>query len=790
MKMRSLPSYKSHPDKPLSEHLQNVASLSKEIFEDKCYDSVIDKTVLGVVSYIIGYCHDFGKATPFFQDYINEKDESEKAKLRTKSETHHGLLSAIFTYYSLKEYLAQGNVADSKFSGLLPIIGYLIVKKHHGNLKDVGYEILDLTEDGTNEVLLRQVESLEIDRLESFWPQIYGFKDKYQEIVNDIKNSRYDQIMGLKKEDSPFIYLLTQLLYSILLNSDKQDASGRSNKERVVIDSGLIDSYRRSMEFDRPKSEMDKIRNQIYNDVMSNVNSITLDEKIYSLNVPTGTGKTLTSFSFALKLRDRLKKEKGSTPKIIYSLPFLSIIDQNFDVFENVFIRVSGKKPTTDMLLKHHHLSEVFYQTAKDEFEPYESQFLIEGWNSEIVVTTFFQFFHTLISNKNRALRKFHNIVNSIVILDEVQSIPHKYWFLLKELFKTLSEKFNTFFIFVTATQPLIFGPDEIVELVDNKDRYFKMFDRIQLIPNLEPIHINEFKRIVEDEARKSEKDFLLVLNTIKASKEIFDHILSLNLKDVNLYYLSTNIIPKERLDRIKKIKTDEKRKIIVSTQLIEAGVDIDVDIVFRDFAPLDSINQVAGRCNRNYVKDEKGLVKVFILKDDNKNLYRYIYSDDVFLIEQTKEILKNGPIIDEKQFLEFNNQYFLKIKELGQKDQSKKILKAAIELEFKSLQEFRLIDEDYPKVDIFIERDPKAKALWNKYNEIKENGDPIQRKKDFISIKKDFYDYVISVPEKKGIVDFNEDLGIGHISMEELKDRYSPETGFIPYESGGALLL
>jgi CRISPR-associated endonuclease/helicase Cas3 len=787
--MRSLRSYKSHPDKLLSEHLQNVARLSKDTIEDKCFDSVIDKAVLGEVSYLIGYCHDFGKATPFFQEYINENDEFKKAKLSKRLETHHGLLSAIFTYHILKDHLAQESTVDSKVSGLLPVMGYLIVKKHHGNLKDVSFEILDLTTDGINEMLERQVESLELDLLESFWPQIHGFKNKFQEIVQEIKNSRFGPLRGLKEEDSPFIYLLTQLLYSILLNSDKQDASGLSNKERVEIDTSLIDNYRLSVGFNKPKSEMNMIRNQIYTDVMSKVNSINLDEKIYSLNVPTGTGKTLTSLSFALQLRDRLKKEKGFTPKIIYSLPFLSIIDQNFDVFEDVFIEVSGKKPTTDMLLKHHHLSEVFYQTDENEFEPHESQFLIEGWNSEIVVTTFFQFFHTLISNRNRGLRKFHNIINSIVILDEVQSIPHKYWFLLKELLKTLSEKFNTYFIFVTATQPLIFGPDEIVELVDSKDRYFKMFDRIQLIPNLEPLHITEFKGLVEDEIKKSEKDFLIVLNTIKASKEIFDHISSLDLEDVNLYYLSTNIIPKERLDRIKKIKTDDKRKIIVSTQLIEAGVDIDVAVVFRDFAPLDSINQVAGRCNRNYVKDEKGLVKVFILKDDNKNFYRYIYSDDVFLIEQTKEILKDNPIVDEKQFLEFNNRYFLKIKELGQNDQSKKILKAAIELEFKSLQEFRLIEEDYPKVDIFVERDSKAKILWDEYNKIKKNGDPLQRKKNFLVIKKDFYDYVISVPEKKGIADFDEDVGMGYISLEELKDRYSPETGFIPYESGGSFI-
>jgi len=135
---------------------------------------------------------------------------------------------------------------------------------------------------------------------------------------------------------------------------------------------------------------------------------------------------------------------------------------------------------------------------------------MIEGWNSEIIVTTFMQMFHTMISNRNRSLRKFHNIANSIIILDEVQSIPHKYWLLLKELIFAISKYFNTYFIFVTATQPLIFNEEkgEISELVENKNRYFEQFDRIELQYHPDPIHIEVFKEQIQ-----KDDDKVLLLN-------------------------------------------------------------------------------------------------------------------------------------------------------------------------------------------------------------------------------------------------------------------------------------
>ncbi|TFH39059.1 MAG: hypothetical protein E4G94_11475 [ANME-2 cluster archaeon] len=247
--------------------------------------------------------------------------------------------------------------------------------------------------------------------------------------------------------------------------------------------------------------------------------------------------------------------------------------------------------------------------------------------------------------------------------MDEVQSIPHHYWLLLKELIFAISKYFNTYFIFVTATQPLIFDEEkgEISELVENKNHYFEQFDRIELQYNPDPMHIEAFKEHIKRDVEENiDKDFLIVLNTISSTRDLYQHLRSQQSTNTKYYYLSTSITPKERLKKIKEIKENKNRKVIISTQLIEAGVDIDVDIVYRDMATLDSINQVAGRCNRNYREGEKGIVKIVTLTDDRQEFHRYIYSG--FLIDKTKEVLDGFKTIPENQFLNLNNQYFKKV--------------------------------------------------------------------------------------------------------------------------------
>jgi CRISPR-associated endonuclease/helicase Cas3 len=788
----------SHPNKLLFVHLSNVGNKSISTSEEKKLS--LEKVGIGEgtfskLAFLIAICHDFGKGTKYFQRYILETDPEIQKSLKNKEEYHHGLISAIFTYYILKKYV--DNVGSESNLELIPSIGYLIVKRHHGNLKDAEDEIRELRGEDTLKIIDLQIKSLEISELKIVYEQLLSdydisfdidtFCNDYRSIAKEILKNRNDFVKLLREEQYTAYYLITLTLYSILINSDKIDASSIDVSNKIDISPELVDNYKAKKGYHKNDSIINKVRNEIYKEVVESVETINLDNKIYSISVPTGSGKTLTSLSFALKLRAKLRKEKGIRSKIIYSLPFLSIIDQNCDVFEDIFKTVEMVNPTEDLLLKHHHLADIFYKTQDDEeFEGLKSLFLIEGWNSEIIVTTFVQFFHTIVSNKNRSLRKFHTIANSIVILDEVQSIPHKYWLLLKQVISGFSEYFNTYFIFVTATQPLIFDPEknEITELVKNKDKYFREFDRVKLEINLNPMSLDEFKKIIEAEVKEnSEKDFLIVLNTVRSSLDIFKHLSDLKLENSICYYLSTNIIPKIRLNRIKETKEkSEKRKIIVSTQLIEAGVDIDVHIVYRDFATIDSINQVAGRCNRNYSPGYRGQVNIVVLKDQRKEFHRYIYSS--FLIDKTKEVLNEfSSEIYEKDLLQLNNNYFRKVKDTSSEDESKELLSCINKLKFKSLTyDFRLIDDkaEYEKIDVFVELDDKAVEIWKDYILMKSLKNPLERKEKYLTIRKKYNEYVISVPKKDFFCEEPEDLDIGYIPFDQIGNYYDDKTGFI----------
>jgi len=788
----------SHPDKLLFTHLSNVGRKSISTSSEKSLSLEkfgIDGNTFSNISFLIGICHDFGKGTSYFQRYLFETDTSVQKALKNKKEYHHGLISAIFTYYILNKYVESLN--DKNILEYIPAIGYLIVKRHHGNLKDAEDEIRELIDEDVLEIIDLQIKSLDINELKIIYENLLDgynissdidtFCNEYRSIAGEILKNRRKFIKLLKEEQFTGYYLITLTLYSILINSDKIDASSIDVSSEIEISPELVDKYKVEKGFQNNESVMNKVRNEIYDEVTESIEKLDLNNKIYSISVPTGSGKTLTSLSFALKLKARLREEKRIKAKIIYSLPFLSIIDQNYDVFEDVFKTVETPYPSEDVLLKHHHLADIFYRTQDDEeFEGLKSLFLIEGWNSEIIVTTFVQFFHTIVSNKNRSLRKFHTIANSIVILDEVQSIPHKYWLLLKQIISGFAEHFNTYFIFVTATQPLIFDPEngEITELVKNKDKYFREFGRVKLEINLNPVNLDEFKEIIGSEVReKPDKDFLFVFNTIKSSLSVFNYLKDLKLENSDYYYLSTNIIPKERLNRIKEIKEkSEKRKIIVSTQLIEAGVDIDVDIVYRDFATIDSINQVSGRCNRNSSKGYRGQVNIVVLKDERKEFHRYIYSS--FLIDKTKEVLKEAPSeIYEEDLLFLNNNYFRKVKDTSSEDESKELLSYINELKFKTLtSDFRLIDDKagYEKIDVFVEMDEEAVGIWKDYILIKSLKNPLDRKEKFLAIRKKFNEYVISVSKKDFSCEELEDLNIGYIPFEQIKHYYDPETGFV----------
>lgn len=826
---------RSHPDKLLVDHLRRVGELSRSTVKEKVLNvDPREKDLLTDVAYLMGVTHDLGKATRFFQEYIREEDEKKKRSLRSKETTHHGLLSAFFTYAVVKEYLKQSKTEsntqsqiDGTVADYMPILSFLAVKRHHGNLINAMDEINEV--DGEKERILKvaeeQIKSMDVDKAETEEIlkslisdgniNLRDFKIDLDYIISyilkeaprDIGRREKRLIRGLKENTDLQLYFISQFLYSALLDADKTDAGlGKTdpNSNRLDIPADLVDLYRERKGFASNTNSINDLRNQIYEDAMAGIAVWDLDDRILSLNVPTGTGKTLTSLSFALKLRERLKNEKKFTPRIIYALPFLSIIDQNYSVFEDVLAQ-GGDLVDSRLLLRHHHLAEVSYKTEdNDEYKTEESLLLLEGWNAEIIVTTFWQYFYTLFSNKNKLLRKFNKLANSIIILDEVQAVPHQYWQLIHDATKILCEKFNSYVIFVTATEPLIFdeASGEIKEIVQKKDEYFHKLDRIELIPRIDKsLSQDEFKILLEkDLSGNPEKDFLIVLNTITSANEVYGFVQGLQLEDTEIFYLSTNVVPKERLQRIRDIKSSSekgkidnssrKRVVIVSTQLIEAGVDINADFVYRDFAPMDSINQVAGRCNRNS-KSHKGTVSVFVLRDDRKDYHKYIY--DPFIIGKTLDILRpiNGPI-KESEFLDLNNRYFKAVKKGMGDEKSRENLSYLAQLSFKDLSKrFKLIEEDYPRVDVFIELDEQAADIWRSYLDMKMEKNLKEKLIKKMQIRKNFSEYVISAPDKFAHSLIYEDSEIGYVSNAELDNYYDMETGFKRATAGeGSMII
>jgi len=768
---------KSHPDRLLKEHLKNVGRLSRKILVSKTVDN---KDIFAEIAYLIGITHDFGKSTTYFQNWLENMEDSQYAR--------HSFLSSLIGYFLVKEFLL--NVKKLSEFWYLPGIVWIVINKHHSNLRDIlNEEIKKLRDKEELEILKHQLNDIISNNLTEVI-DIYNSLGcpTISKTINDLINNLEDLAQQIRKDIKKICknsstsndlkyYFLILFFYSVLLDADKLDASGRINlPKREHISSDIVDEYKRK-NFGKPKREIDIIREKAYNEVISKVNDLDLTrERILSINLPTGCGKTLTGLSFALKLRERIKENFGFAPKIIYSLPFLSIIDQNVEIIEDVLRLKYGKydEIPSNLLLIHHHLADISYKEIQNDDlnieELNRSLLLTESWHSEIVVTTFVQLFHSLITNKNRAARKFHNIINSIIILDEIQSIPHKYWLLTNEVLKYLAYKFNCWIILMTATKPLIFRDKEIRELVTNPQEYFNTFNRVVFIFEMKEKSFDEFKREILNKIlnEHKNKNILIVLNTINSCKELYEFLKEklaafygidkknvkidkdgiVNFSDLELINLSTHILPGYRLKRINRIrdKSNNKRKIVITTQLIEAGVDISADVIYRDFAPLDCLIQTAGRCNRNNESD-KGCVNIVVLKDEKKEFYKYIY--DSTLIDATREVINlyDNKMVEEKDFvLDSVNEYYRVVLERGSKEDSIRILKSIIRLYLSGTIEFNLIEEKLPVISIFVEIDEVAGKIRKKMEEIFESKKGFERKLEIWSMKREINNYTIQV--------------------------------------------
>ncbi len=855
--------YRSHPTTLLKDHLTSVAiSMKTRVSQTFFNNFPIEKAILEDIAYIIGIFHDFGKSTTYFQKYLLNQILSEK--------THHSCVSAFIAAEFIFNYFQFVPLDRVKNANMLVLVAFECIRHHHTDLLSFELEIDDeestnfkewkvvpeqckdiLKQLTTNEELFQiyeeALQTLSVHLGDKGFSLRGSFKEflthfsSYENILNFVKKtlrpiySRFEVSLQevIKKNDADdqlMFFVLMQFYFSLLIDSDKKMAADVVMETRKELNYDLVDKYREKKfqvrkEESKGFQELNKLRNLFYKEVcdfpLKAINSG--DKLIYSITAPTGIGKTLAVFSFALRMRALIKSQLNYTPQILYFLPFTSIIDQNYLVLVDLLKETIKDFPDNEemYLLKHHHLSELKYRQAKEEIPNDEALLLIESWESEIIVSTFAQMFNTIFGYENSQLKKYNKFVNSIVILDEIQSFPPEYWIPFRACVLFFAKYFNTKIILLTATQPAIFDNKEIIEVLKDPKIYFEspLLNRIEFKHDLS-------KRFIDDalaqykETQNNFKSYIFVANTIQSSIDIFNFIsgsfsnllpiAEINIEDESalqkindeyiLIYLSSYIIPKIRADRIKFIKNLtqlEKKFIVITTQLIEAGVDIDANKVVRDFGPLDSLIQVSGRCNRNNQID-KGHVEIYrYIGDRNYEFSRYIYSES--FLNATEMVLRNiYGSIKENAFPTLSKTYFNLIK----KDflYTQKYLKILLLLKYgtrnipksrdkiTSLRDFSIIKDELQTTNVYIDINEESAKIHKQFAELIEEIRQCSDKTEYFrlksklkQIKRKLHQYTISIQSNriKSIPNLSNNYSLIYIPLENLKDYYDKMTGF-----------
>lgn len=396
-----------------------------------------------------------------------------------------------------------------------------------------------------------------------------------------------------------------RMLYSCLVDADYIDTetfmngdAGRGNYEPLSALCDKLTAY--ISKWNNPTREIDILRQKILN---SCIEKASAPRGIFSLTVPTGGGKTVASMAFALN-----HAVANSMKRIIYVIPYTSIIEQNAKVFRDIL----GQ----ENVVEHH--SQVSHELSEDADElEYRSALATENWDAPVIVTTAVQFFESLYANRSSKCRKLHNIANSVIIFDEAQMIPSNNLRPCVAAIAELVRAYNATAVLCTATQPAIdemlleySKKESVVELCPDVDGMFEKFRRTSF---------EKEGRLTTDELvsrLESQQQVLCIVNTRKFAQEVYEA-----LPSEGRFHLSTLMCPvhrKQKLDEIRERLKSGKTCRVVSTSLIEAGVDVDFPRVFREMAGLDSILQAAGRCNREGKRSaESSIVTVF--ESENK---------------------------------------------------------------------------------------------------------------------------------------------------------------------------
>lgn len=584
----------SYEMQPLLDHLHGVAELAQNYAE-----RITDYPELGEIGYLLGLLHDLGKYQEGFQRYIRQQSGLDPTLNGWR--TPHSPAGARYAY-DLKQ--VGGN------QQLLKILS-LCIGAHHRGLYDASEwkgQVVDSSD--TKRAVANLVKGLQ--------PKASQLEELLHKVSLDKAAAVWDKL------DEKNYQLLVRMLFSCLVDADFLDTERFMTPDKSLVRQSAkasLKEMRKQLEeyvshFNR-EGRINEARAAFLDQCRNH--GRTAQRKIYSLTLPTGAGKTVSSMMWALE-----HAIAQGCERIIYVIPYTSIITQTAQTFRDIF--------GADQVLEHH--SDVDVKERPDEALEY-TKLMTENWDVPLVVTTNVQFFESLYAHRVSRCRKLHNICNSVVVFDEVQMFPSRLLNPILRVVESLHSAFRVEPLFCTATLPVFdkdilsdskrfgheffFLKEPVQEVVPYDAKLFAPFDKVRYHWDLLRLSTEELaERLAQHES------FLCIVNSRNDAAHLYAALKAQDKSGEGLIHLSRRMCSahiQERLEEIRhRLKAGEPVRV-VSTQLVEAGVDLDFPVVYRAMAGLDSVMQAAGRCNREGRMAEPGEVYIFRLDDGTDTL-------------------------------------------------------------------------------------------------------------------------------------------------------------------------
>ncbi len=644
---------------PLNEHLRQVGTIAEALARQ----AKPGDTDFHDIARAAGLLHDLGKYTPEFQRKI-------------RGESH---LKA--------PHSAYGAAIARKAKALEAAYA---IAGHHGGLPNPRGGSAGLWE-RTNEVR---------GRLDSVWRSATDDCPELSACINRLPVS---------SETLRHFDVRTRMLFSCSVDADRIDSSGDRQTGAPLSPGPRLEMLRAFIQ-NRAARVPDGSVKQARMAVLDACQRAAGNSgNIFSLTAPTGGGKTLASMAFALERALVLSEIR----RVIVVIPFLSIIEQNAQVFREAL--------GSEAILEHHSGD---LETTDDEdwYKNPARRHAIENWDAPIIITTSVRFFESLFSHRPADLRRVHNIARSVVILDEVQTLPRNLLRPILGIIEDLAANWQTTFLFCTATQPAFEKskpedprwPAGTVQEVMPRPR--DLFSKLKRVEVEWPRQQSTWQEIATGLAKA--RRALCIVNTRKHAMTLYREVSGDPAIDgTSVFCLSTRMCPAHRLKAIREIKTrlehpDTLPCVVVSTQLVEAGVDFDFPVVYRAVGPLDSIAQAAGRCDREgrlSAKLGRPAGKVIVFEPPEPNLPTGVYREAT---ERTQALIREGGVsIDSPESL---RRYFDRL--YAEADLGEEIEQLRTAMRFRDLGEsFEMISDKTQS--IFVPYDEESRKLLAELN-------------------------------------------------------------------------